>query len=360
MHNQERFVVLLNKYTHHTITPEERDELFEFISSGEYDHIIEEHFQADFQSDHIPGTDLPPQRAQELMHKILNAEKQTARILPGIFRRKKMTRWYIAAAITGLMLVAAYFLNIVYNNNRVNGQAGQLAKNKIETVNHSDTALTLTLEDGSSVTLQPGSLLIYPARFVSNKREVHLEGEAFFDIRKNADRPFCVYHNNLVTQVLGTSFIVKANKQKKLVEVSVITGKVQVYENNNTSTADNNKISNGVILTPNQKVIYKEKERQFNATLIDDPLPVTSHSLTVAAVPDFAFEETPLQKILPALEKFYGIEIVVENDRIYQCLFTGDISKHGLYTKLDIICESVKAAYEIVGTKILIKGKGCN
>jgi transmembrane sensor len=359
MHSQERFLVLLDKYTHNTISPEEQDELFYLISSGAYDHIIEDHFQANFQSEHIPGADLHPQRAQELMHKILSAEKQTSHMLPGIFRKKKMARWYMAASIAGLIAIATYFLFTVYSNRQTSSQASQLTKNMIEKVNRSGAAMTIMLEDSSVVTLQPGSMLNYPAHFLSDKREVHLDGEAFFDIRKNAGRPFLVYHNNLVTQVLGTSFTIKADKQKKQVEVSVITGKVQVYEN---KTIGNNHTKNsGVILTPNQKAIYKEEDKQFMATLINDPVPVANNSISAAALAQtFSFEEAPLQKVLPALEKYYGIEIVVENDRIYQCLFTGDISNHGLYTKLDIICESVKATYEIVGTKILIKGKGCN
>ena len=50
---------------------------------------------------------------------------------------------------------------------------------------------------------------------------------------------------------------------------------------------------------------------------------------------------------------------MVENEAIYKCPFTGDISQQNLYTKLDIINKVLKTTYEVKGTKILIKGKGC-
>jgi hypothetical protein len=55
----------------------------------------------------------------------------------------------------------------------------------------------------------------------------------------------------------------------------------------------------------------------------------------------------------------YGIDIVVENDDIYNCEFTGDLSAMGLFEKLNVIVQAIKASYEIHETKILIKGNGC-
>jgi hypothetical protein len=169
-----------------------------------------------------------------------------------------------------------------------------------------------------------------------------------------------VYYNNLVTHVLGTSFNIKPDSRNKQVEVLVVTGKVQVYENRNEGTGKTPK-TNGVILTPNQKVIYKEEERQFTATLVNDPIPLPQDPQKPTPVATtFNFEEAPLLQVFQLLEKMYGIEIVVENDRLYNCLFTGNITPHGLFTKLDIVCGSINASYQVVGTRILVRGKGCN
>ena len=161
-----------------------------------------------------------------------------------------------------------------------------------------------------------------------------------------------------MAHVLGTSFNVRPDVKKKLVEVSVRTGRVQVYQN--LGPDRNSKKVNGVILTPNQKVIYREEEKQFTASIVNNPLPLVKDSLRQVEPVTFVYEETPFRAVIDSLEKAYGIEMIVENEAMYTCLFTGDISKLDLYSKLDILCQSVKGSYQIAGTRILIEGKGCN
>jgi transmembrane sensor len=358
MQSGEHFLALLDKYTSNTITVTERDELFSLISSGQFDHLLTDHFKTSFNNPDLAGAGLHPERAQEIMQKILTAEKHTTHLLqPGVFKKRKMSRWYMAAAVTLLLITTTlYFLN--NNNNNAPAASKQQLTEKFNTTGR---PLKLPMEDGSFITLQPGSKLSYPAHFSTARREVYMEGEAFFEVSKNADRPFLVYCNNLVTQVLGTSFTVKNDSPKKAVEVAVITGKVQVYENKNLPANEHENKTNGVILAPNQKVIYKEEDRQFTATLIKDPLPIVHETKNRSVQPaSFNFEEASLSHVLQSLERTYGIEIVVENDRIYKCLFTGDVTQYGLYTKLDMVCATVKASYQVIGTKILISGKGCN
>jgi type II secretory pathway component GspD/PulD (secretin) len=116
-----------------------------------------------------------------------------------------------------------------------------------------------------------------------------------------------------------------------------------------------------VILLPNQKVFYDQHTRQFVPSIVDVPLPIINEMNDKKTLPETAvFDAAPLKTVFGSLEKTYGIEIVVETDNIYKCLFTGDVSQQDLYTRLDVICQSVQAAYEVKGTKILIKGKGCN
>jgi transmembrane sensor len=361
MQSQERFVALLNKYTSGTCTQAEYDELFSLIATGRYDHLLEGHFHDSFHNDHVPGANMPPEKAQELMQKILHTEKHTAHLLPGIFRKNRMVRWYMAAAATVLLAFTTWMVLVNRTNNAAPATTQQMASQLIQQSNNATQPQQIKLEDGSAITLQPGSTIRFPPHFSADKREVYLEGEAFFEVSKNPDRPFFVYYNNLVTHVLGTSFHIKTDIHTKQVEVSVVTGKVQVYEKRNTPGAGDSKKMNGVILTPNQKVIYKEEERQFTATIVNNPMPIVQANVTKNTLAtSFDFEEARLTDLFKLLEKTYGIEIVVDNDRIYNCLFTGNISQHNLFTKLDIICESVKAGYQVVGTRILVNGKGCN
>jgi len=360
MQSQEQFFDLLDKYTSGHITTKEYDELFSLINSGRYDHLLEQHYQSSFYNEKLTGEEMPSARAKELLQKILNAEKHTAHLFPRIFRKKKTVQWYLAAVVTGLLTISAWLLLVNHQHAVQKTIVAQHRSDLLQKTNNSAQPLKIKMEDGSVITLQPGSTIHFPAHFLSDKRETRLNGEAFFEVSKNPDRPFFVYYKNLVTHVLGTSFNIKTNNEKKQVEVAVVTGKVQVYENRD-SLLDKATKTNGVILTPNQKVIYKEEERQFTATVVNDPLPLVQPiTNTTSLSAAFNFNETPLQQIFQLLEKMYGLEIVVENDRIYSCLFTGNITQHGLFTKLDIICGSVNASYQVVGTRILIKGKGCS
>lgn len=218
---------------------------------------------------------------------------------------------------------------------------------------------TLYLPDQSMVVLEPGAKLYYPDSFALSKREVYLEGNAFFKVTRNPASPFYVYSNNIVTQVLGTSFFVKTNTATQDVEVSVRTGKVAVYENESKpNKSKRTEESIGVILKPNQKVIYNRNDGHFRTTLADVPLPFVPNNQQEEMVTElnFVFEETPITKVLSFLENAYHIEIITENDNIGKSLFSGDIKGQNLFDQLEIICQSIQATYEVRGTRILIKG----
>src|SRR5204863_3517683 len=72
------------------------------------------------------------------------------------------------------------------------------------------------------------AVLTYPARFIATQREVVIQGEGLFDVKKNAAWPFLVFSEGLVTRVVGTSFIVKAHAHAAQSEVTVLTGRVIV------------------------------------------------------------------------------------------------------------------------------------
>ena len=112
----------------------------------------------------------------------------------------------------------------------------------------------VTLQDGSIVTLEPGSEVRYTQKFM-NHREIFLSGDAFFEVTKDPNHPFFVYANEITTKVLGTSFRVKAKQGEKEIVVAVKTGKVSVFAKSIDDVL--NKNGQEITLTPNQQVIYK-------------------------------------------------------------------------------------------------------
>ncbi|HVU55392.1 MAG TPA: FecR family protein [Puia sp.] len=228
----------------------------------------------------------------------------------------------------------------------------------IATSNPDNSIRTIDLADGSKVELQPQSVLHYPKQFTGPTRNVYLTGNAFFQVAHDAARHFMVHtEEGLLAEVLGTSFYVLHDKAGKKVEVAVVTGKVSVYEEK--EAVKTSPETNRIILTPNQKVSYKPLNNQFVTSLVEEPKPIEQNTVTTPGT-SFVFEEAPLSKVLTDLQTSYGITIQTENDQIGNCHFSGDISRQSLYDKLDVICKSIQSSYEVRGTVIYIRGKGCN
>lgn len=230
-------------------------------------------------------------------------------------------------------------------------QPFMLPQGNIELKNTSVNPYRVVLEDGSEVTLQPQASLSYPEHFEEKSRIVHLSGEAFFNVTKNPLKPFFVHTGELVTRVLGTSFNVKSYNQAKSIEVSVVTGRVSVYENSKKTQ----QTRNGIILNPNQKIRFDSEVKVLVPELVEEPLVV--HAPEKKAL--FVFEEMPLPKVVSMIQDVYGIEIVLESAALENCVFTGDINDLPLYSQLKLICKSINANYELRGTTLFMSGEGC-
>jgi hypothetical protein len=362
MLSKEEFLRLLEKFASGSINYEEHTTLFDCIRSNKYDDLLAEHMSRTFNKPVDMGEGVPAYRAQEIIRKITSTQEQISVVMPVKSGRTKILWWSAAAVFLGLVAFLSYFYVLnenlapeTYHDSKLVSELFE--DNYTEKENQTKDPLTMEMEDGSIIVLKPGGTLKYPRHFSADKREVYLEGEAFFQITKNAKRPFFVYNKKLVTHVIGTSFTIKNDDENKQVEVAVRSGKVVVYENVKENSENKN---NRVILLPNQRVIYNENNGQFVASLVDTPLPVDNINSRREVEDVYLYESTvPLSEVLKSLEDVYGIEMIVENESLYKCLFTGDISKQNLYTKLDIICKTINASYELVGTKIMIRGKGC-
>ncbi len=269
--------------------------------------------------------------------------------------------WAIAASVA-LMLVIAGSWWLQHDPQAItSGPAQAVAygdNNRfIEYANNTGKPANIRLSDGSSVMLEDQSVLKYRQDYRSDTaREVHLVGEAFFDISKNPQQPFLVYTNEIVTKVLGTSFRVKAYDNEKDIVVSVKEGKVSVFSSKESQkVADANTNVNGVILTPNQQVVYLRKEDSFNKTLVIAPeiITVKAHQY------NFKFDNTPVHEVFSILEESYGVEILFDEEVMKNCFITVPLGKETLYEKLKIICRTIGASYELIDAKIVVSSKGC-
>jgi len=209
------------------------------------------------------------------------------------------------------------------------------------------------LPDASRVTLQPGSSLRYAAALAGPRREVYLEGEAFFQVHKNPQRPFLVFTSQVLTTVLGTSFNVKAYPGQAKALVAVREGKVAVQPRATAQldVTPTHPAKLGVLLLPNQQVVYSVASHQLKKELVDKPAVLVPQA--------FEFEERPVAEVFAALEKAYGVPIRYDRQKLAGCTVSITFYDEPLFEKLGLLCKSLGAYYTLADTQITIHSAGC-
>ena len=263
--------------------------------------------------------------------------------------------WRVAAAVAMLLLAAGGFWYLSSQKTpNYNNWVAQAQTPLLEKQNTRSTPLRLALPDGTVILLGSGSRLSYAADFKTQKREVYLEGEAFFDVAKDATRPFYVYANELVTKVLGTSFFVKASQNNPTAQVIVKTGKVSVYFLKKVDTSKPDSPAEAVVITPNQQINFDRNSSRFVKALVAEPA-------ILAPAPTFAFDfrNAPASEVFEVLEKAYGVPMIYDEELLKDCLVTAPLSDESLFEKLDLICRAIEADYATMDGQIVVTGKGC-
>ena len=228
-----------------------------------------------------------------------------------------------AAAVVFIMFLASVF--ILFNRPSENPQPEPLAVHKKEN-------RVIFLPDGSTVILSAGSKLNYPSSFDGlEKREVFLDGQAFFDIKHNASRPFIVYTGKLKTEVLGTAFDIKAIPGEADITVTVTRGKVKIM--------DQDKVLG--VITPNQQITYsKEKVSAVTKTINID-------SLLNWKEQDLRCDNLTVAEAAELLEGRYHVKIIISDQSITSQRFTTIFSKSDSFEQvLKSICVFNGLSYE--------------
>jgi ferric-dicitrate binding protein FerR (iron transport regulator) len=264
----------------------------------------------------------------------------------------------IAASLLLLGLFGWYILRpdsakrvLTYND-----LIAQATSTLAEVTNATDKPLLVNLPDKSTILLYPKSRVSYAKPFLGTKREVYLAGEAFFNVAKNPSRPFYVYADNLVTKVLGTSFVVKTDENTKQVKVVVKTGRVSVYAQDQVASEQKEDFTlSGTVLTPNQQVVFSTEDTRLVKSLVNDPVLVQKE---VHHQP-FTFKRTPIADVFATLEKAYNITIVFDKEVMKDCYLTASLAEEPLFDKLNLICHTINAHYDQLDAYIVIDSKGC-
>lgn len=181
------------------------------------------------------------------------------------------------------------------------------------------------LPDGSKVFLNRNSQVSYNKDFAKDNRDITLEGEAFFDVKPDAGRPFTVKAGASRTRVLGTSFVIKAYEDKTI-QLNVVTGKVAF--SGKTGPEDG-----ALVLTAGHTAILQpnKEPKQIRDT---DP------NFMAWKENRLAFNKVPLYKTLSAVEEYFNVRIIVTDRALLNLDYTGTFENPGLEEVLDVISEA--------------------
>jgi transmembrane sensor len=200
------------------------------------------------------------------------------------------------------------------------------------------------LPDSSIVWLNKNSSVKYPDDYNRKTREVQLDGEAFFDVRRDVTKKFIVLGHHSVTEVLGTSFIVKSYKDSQEEFVKVISGKVSF-----TSRSESNK---QVLLTPGL-------EGKLEAGNIISSSKITDTNFKAWKEQKLDFDNTELSQVIASLNNYFGVEVIVTDPAILKCGFTGSFENPEIEQIINILSISLNVEYKKEKDKYILSGQGC-
>ncbi|WP_106831447.1 FecR family protein [Parabacteroides pacaensis] len=191
----------------------------------------------------------------------------------------------------------------------------------------------LDLPDGSKVHIGPQTNFYYKGDYGKKQREVYLEGEAYFDVAKQKDKPFIVVLPGQKIEVVGTKFNVLAYPEDSLFVTTLTEGAVKLFVESRKDTST---------LKPNEQFIYN---RQCQNSRI---VKVNAEKYAQWIEGYYYFLEEPLEIILNRLERVYGYEFYIESNELKQIKFTGTFYKdQNINEVLEIIQTSVSFRYRI-------------
>ncbi|NQY66465.1 MAG: FecR domain-containing protein [Flavobacteriales bacterium] len=333
---QEEYIELIERYLVEESTEEESKELIELISSR----------------DEIKATYLKMKRVIELSEtneivKQLDAQAE--------FEKFKKTRSLKESKVIQ-MPSGMKTIRIILRAAAVIALGGLLWMIGIKEPNptimvaeaSSESSLEKALADGSQITINTNSVLSYPEVFDENIRLVRLEGEAFFDIESNKDKPFVIEVGDQRVMVTGTQFNVNANNIDSIV-VTVKKGSVLFYNKNDEveSISKTNLLTaemKGTKLASNSNFLFSNNEN-INYLFWQDG--------------QIKFRDSPLQDIVALLNSKWELNLELKNANKNTCKLTVSFDNKDISYILQLLELTLDITVEEEGDKIIIDGQGC-
>jgi len=201
----------------------------------------------------------------------------------------------------------------------------------------------LVLADGTRVFLNAMSSFKYPVKFSGNNREVELSGEAYFEVKKDAGRPFIVKTAAINIKVLGTSFNLNAYENTEKIVTTLIEGSIKLISHSNGES---------MLLEPEEQATFHTKDGLTEIERVDVNL------YTAWKDGNFIFHDARIEDIMNTLTRWYTVNVLYMNESVKEMRFSGNLSRYDDINQiLDIIETTKKIKIEINQNTILFSRK---
>lgn len=198
--------------------------------------------------------------------------------------------------------------------------------------------MSIVLSDGTKVWLNSESAIRYPARFGNEKRVVTVKGNVYFEVEKDANRPFIVVMKDMVTEVLGTSFEVNTYGDHDRVFMTLVEGSVRVSAGGSS-----------VIARPDERITFDLMSKKMGSEVVDASREVVwKDGLLV-------MKNEPFSDVMRKLERWFGVSIEDQSTRGKDLLFSGVFERGNVVIALETVCANLNMNYMIDGKQVVLK-----
>ena len=185
----------------------------------------------------------------------------------------------------------------------------------------------LALADGTNVMLNAESELTFPSEFDTDRREVFLKGEAFFQVTHNEKAPFIVHTDQLDVQVLGTTFNVSGYNNENMLKVTLVEGSIRIHQQGDS-----------VKIRPNEQYNYNKNTREKRVQTVDTEL------FTSWVNDEYIFKDTTLDEIFNRINHWYMFDVTYESPSLKEKRFFLTIDRDA---SLDQIIQIINSTEEV-------------
>lgn len=277
--------------------------------------------------------------------------KQKAAVPPGRERRLSLrSRLKLPGGLypiaASLLLIAVFTGYVILENNLPAKMLKALTMEKQKTPQGKKRQVILA--DGTHVWLNANSELSYSSDFFKREvREVYLQGEAFFDVAENKEKPFIVHASGLEIKVLGTAFNVRSYAADPVVETTLVRGKVSIFQGEEPNLPP-------VTLLPNQQALFSKDSKTI---ALEDV--ANTENFTGWKNGWMIFDNKPFSYIKETLERWYDVTITMEDEHSLSCTFSAKFKDKTLQEVLEIFRSTESINYRIDGDHVFINGRLC-